>query len=125
MTFAQYAIFHCFFSVKMNNVNMIKIYGLHTCPYCDFLLPQIKGKEDKYQYIDIGSHVRFMHEFMDLRDHNAAFDHSKQIGDIGIPCFVLEDGRVTLKPEDAGLVEYAGESRACSIEDHKNGKKGC
>ncbi len=30
---------------------MIKIYGLHTCPYCDFLQPQIQGKEDQYKYI--------------------------------------------------------------------------
>ncbi len=104
---------------------MIKIYGLHTCPYCDFLQPQIQGREDQYQYIDIGSHVRFMHEFMDLRDHNPAFDHSKEIGDIGIPCFVFPDGRVSLKPEEAGLIEYSGQSQACSIQDHKDGKKGC
>jgi len=102
---------------------MIKIYGLHTCPYCDYLKPQIEGKSE-YQYIDIGSHVKYMHEFMDLRDHNPIFDHSKEVGDIGIPCFVLEDGTVTLKPEDAGLIEYNGYS-SCSIEDHKNGKKGC
>ena len=103
---------------------MIKIYGLHTCPYCDFLQPQIAGKEDKYQYIDIGTHVRYMHEFMDMRDNNPIFDHSKEIGDIGIPCFVLEDGTVSLDPADVGLIEYS-EGAACSLQDHIDGKKGC
>ncbi|MCR4831119.1 MAG: glutaredoxin-related protein [Pseudobutyrivibrio sp.] len=103
---------------------MIKIYGLHTCPYCDFLQPQIEGKENEYKYIDIGQHVQNMHEFMDLRDNRPEFDHSKEIGDIGIPCFLFEDGRISLDPADAGLVEYDGAS-ACSIEDHLAGKKGC
>ena len=40
---------------------MIKIYGLKTCPYCDYIKEQIVGQEDKFQYIDIGTHVRNMH----------------------------------------------------------------
>jgi hypothetical protein len=48
----------------------------------------------------------------------------KAIGDVGIPAFVLEDGTVTLKPEDVGLVEF-GTPGACSIEDHRSGRKGC
>jgi glutaredoxin-related protein len=52
---------------------MIKIYGMHTCPYCDHLHPQIEGKKDQYQYIDIGQHIRNMHEFMDLRDNRPEF----------------------------------------------------
>ena len=77
-------------------VKLVKIYGMHTCPYCDFLQPQIEGKEEQYQYIDIGEHIRNMHEFMDMRDKRPEFDHAKEIGD-----------------------------EACSIEDHKAGKGGC
>ena len=36
----------------------------------------------------------------------------------------VEDGTVTLKPEDVGLVEF-GTPGACSIEDHRSGRKGC
>ena len=112
--------------IKQNGENdMIKIYGLKTCPYCDYVKEQIVGQEDKFQYIDIGTHVRYMHEFMDLRDNRKEFDHSKEIGDIGIPAFVLEDGSITLDPADVGLIEYGTEMPSCSIEDHKNGKKGC
>jgi hypothetical protein len=48
----------------------------------------------------------------------------KAIGDVGIPAFVFEDGRVSVDPADAGLVEY-GTQNACSVKDHKNGRKGC
>ncbi len=103
---------------------MVKIYGLHTCPYCDFLQPQIINKEDEFRYIDIGSDVRYMHEFIDHRDNRSEFDHSKEIGDIGIPCFVFEDGKISLDPADAGLTEYDGKS-FCSIENQEKKKKGC
>ena len=43
---------------------------------------------------------------------------------MGIPAFVFEDGRVSVDPADAGLVEY-GSPNACSIQDHKAGRKGC
>lgn len=103
---------------------MIKIYGLPTCPYCDYIHEQVKGREDEFQYINIGEHVKNMSAFMRLRDNNLAFDHSKEIGDIGIPAFLLEDGSVTLDPAVVGLIEYSGQD-SCSIEDHKSGKKGC
>ncbi len=103
---------------------MIKIYGLKTCPYCDYVKEQITGREDEFQYIDIGTNVRYMGEFTRLRDTRPEFDHSKEIGDIGIPAFVLEDGSITLDPAKVGLIEY-GSDISCSLEDHKNGKKGC
>ncbi len=103
---------------------MIKIYGMPTCPYCDYIEEQIKGRESEFDYINIGENIRNMKAFMRLRDNNSAFNHSKEIGDVGIPAFVLEDGSVTLDPAKVGLVEYDGSS-ACSIEDHKNGRNGC
>ena len=33
---------------------MIKIYGMPTCPYCDYIHEQVKGREDEFQYINIG-----------------------------------------------------------------------
>ena len=32
---------------------MIKIYGMPTCPYCEFVHKQIIGREDEFQFIDI------------------------------------------------------------------------
>lgn len=92
-----------------------------SCPYCSYVDRQVEG-DSRFKVIDIGTDVRYMHEFMSLRDHNPVFDHSKEIGDIGIPCFVLDNGTITLKPEDVGLVEWNGQTEApsCSIDG-----KGC
>ncbi len=103
---------------------MIKIYGLPTCPYCDYVHQQIEGREDEFEYVNIGENIRNMSAFIRLRDSNPIFENSKRIGDVGIPAFVLEDGTVTLDPAEVGLVEY-GSPAACSIDDHKNGRKGC
>lgn len=81
---------------------MIKIYGMDTCPDCTYVKEQVKGN-DRYETIDIGSHVRKLKEFLKLRDNNPVFDEAKRSGAAGIPCFVLEDGTVTLSPEQAGL----------------------
>ena len=103
---------------------MIKIYGMPTCPYCDYAHEQIKGRESEFEYINIGENIRNMSAFMRLRDTNPVFDRLKAIGDVGIPAFVFEDGRVSVDPADAGLVEY-GTQNACSVKDHKSGRIGC
>jgi len=81
---------------------MIKVYSMPTCPDCEWVEKQIEGKSG-YEIIDIGSHVRKLKEFLRLRDNDPAFDSARKAGAAGIPCFVLEDGRVTLSPEEAGL----------------------
>ena len=103
---------------------MIRIYGMPTCPYCDYVHEQIKGREDEFEYINIGENIRNMSAFTRLRDTDPVFDRLKAIGDVGIPAFVFEDGRVSVDPADAGLIEY-GSANACSLEDHKSGRKGC
>ena len=103
---------------------MIKIYGMPTCPYCDYIHEQVKDRTSEFTYINIGENIQNMSAFTHLRDTNPVFDHCKEIGDVGIPGFVFDDGRVSVDPADAGLIEYGGTS-SCSIEDHKNGRKGC
>ncbi len=96
---------------------MIKIYGMPSCPDCAYIKPQIEGK-DGYEYIDIGSHVRKLKEFLRLRDKSDVFAECREKGMAGIPCFVLEDGTVTLVPEEAGLKSRPEEefvSASCPI----------
>lgn len=85
---------------------MIKIYGMITCPDCSYLLDQISGLEDEYEYIEIGEHVLKMKEFLrirDSKDNAEIFKDIKATGGVGIPCFVLEDGLISLDPSVAGL----------------------
>lgn len=95
---------------------MIKIYGMDTCPDCTYVEAQVKGN-DRYEIIDIGQHVKNLKAFLKLRDHSSVFDEAKRIGAAGIPCFVLEDGTVTLRPEDAGLHSHPIEEGAtCNLD---------
>lgn len=95
---------------------MIKIYGMETCPDCTYVEQQVKGN-DMYEVIDIGRHVRNLKAFLSMRDLDPAFDEAKSVGAVGIPCFVLEDGTVTLNPEDAGLrPRPIDEGAACNID---------
>lgn len=95
---------------------MIKIYGMETCPDCTYVEEQVKGN-DNYQIVDIGRHVKYLKEFLRLRDRLPVFDEAKKAGAAGIPCFVLEDGTVTLTPEDAGLHSRpTGEGVFCRID---------
>ena len=85
---------------------MIKIYGMPSCPYCAYVHQQIIGRENEFEYIDIGENIRNMSAFTRLRDTNPVFDRMKAIGDVGIPAFVFEDGRVSIDPADAELIHF-------------------
>ena len=98
---------------------MIKIYGMSTCPDCTFVEEQVKG-DKRFEIVDIGSHVRHLKEFLRLRDTNPVFDEARANGSVGIPCFVLDNGTVTLSPEDVGLKSRVSEGSYCSIDG-----KGC
>ena len=97
---------------------MIKIYGMPSCPYCAYIEKQIKGNDD-FLYIDIGKDVGALHRFLELRDHHPAFIPYKEEGDVGIPCFVKEDGTVTLEPSEVGLHSLS-ETFTCRLDG-----KGC
>lgn len=86
----------------MIDIDMIKVYGMPSCPDCARVEEQVRGN-DSYELIDIGRNVRDLKAFLRLRDSNPVFDEAKKAGAAGIPCFVLEDGKVTLDPAEAGI----------------------
>ncbi|MCI6672350.1 MAG: glutaredoxin-related protein [Prevotella sp.] len=94
---------------------MIKIYGMKSCPDCVVVDEQAKNDEH-YQIIDIGEHVRYLKEFLKLRDSHPAFADARAKGYAGIPCFVLEDGTVTLNPEEAGLSSSPVSGSSCRLD---------
>ena len=95
---------------------MITIYGMETCPDCTYVEEQVKG-DNRYAIIVIGRHVKNLKAFLKLRDTHPAFEAAKRHGSVGIPCFVLEDGTVTLSPEEAGLhARPVATGTACSLD---------
>ena len=96
---------------------MIRIYGMPSCPDCVHAEEQVKGN-DSYDIVDIGKDVRTLKAFLKLRDSSSVFDEARRTGAVGIPCFVLEDGTVTLSPEYAGLEPRTSpaEGASCSLD---------
>lgn len=87
-----------------------------TCADCEYVEKQVEGNDD-FEIIDISANVRNLKMFLDLRDSNPAFDEAKAVGDIGIPCYLLEDGSVTLYSKDVGLTPRPQtDGDACSID---------
>ena len=81
---------------------MIKMFVMKTCPYCEYVEKQVAG-DNRFQVIDISTHVHKLAEFLKLRDNNPAFEEVRRTGDVGVPCYVKEDGTVTLSSADVGL----------------------
>lgn len=98
---------------------MIKVYVMQTCPDCREVKQAAAG-DPRFQLIDIGEHVRSLKEFIRLRDHHAAFADARRQGYLGIPCFVMDDGRICFTAEEAGLDVHPATPEACSLDG-----KGC
>ena len=45
---------------------MIKIYGMPSCPYCEYIYQQIKDNPN-FIYIDIGKDVHDLHAFFRIK----------------------------------------------------------
>ena len=100
---------------------MIKVYVMESCPDCT-AVKEIYSNNPEFQLIDIGQQARHLKEFLALRDHHPAFEKVRQRGNIGIPCFVKEDGSVAISLEhfDAALFTEAApnipEGASCSLD---------
>ena len=62
------------------------MYVMKSCPYCAHVMKQVEGNPN-FKVIDIGNDV---HE-------------EKAMGDVCIPCYIREDGSVTLMSSEVGL----------------------
>ena len=103
---------------------MFKIYGSELCPDCVACKLNFDTYGIDYTFIDITKSMRDLSAFLKLRDNDPVFDHSKEIGDIGIPALIKEDGTVFLSwekyLEEKGLKVMNADGAACGI-----GGKGC
>jgi glutaredoxin-related protein len=94
---------------------------MESCPDCT-LVKQLYRDNPEYELIDIGQQARRLKEFIVLRDNHPAFAKVRERGNIGIPCFVKEDGSVfiSLKHYDESITaetapEYAT-GAACNLD---------
>lgn len=83
---------------------MVKIYGTILCPDCVQTKRLYAAHHIPFEFCDFGISTQNLKDFLKIRDDQKnchLFDSVREQGGIGIPCIVLEDGTVTLTPEDA------------------------
>ena len=96
---------------------MIKVYVMESCPDC-VEVKQRYGTNPEFLLVDIGSHVKDLKEFLSLRDNHPAFAKVRERGNIGIPCFLKEDGSVIISLDrfDETYVPEYNSGAACNLD---------
>lgn len=79
----------------------MKFYGTELCPDCVEAEQKLKELGTEYEYIRITESTAKLKEFLRLRDQRSEFDDVKKEGNIGIPCFLEQDGTISFEVEGA------------------------
>lgn len=78
---------------------MVTFYGAEICGDCRDALALFQEKGfTGYEYVDITASTDNLRAFLKLRDTRKELFEVGEEGRIGIPCFVREDGSLTLDP---------------------------
>ena len=80
---------------------MVTFYGSHICSGCREAKALFEEKGfHVYEFIEITETTDNLRAFLKLRDTREELKEAKEAGRIGIPCFVREDGSITLEAQD-------------------------
>ena len=82
----------------------MKMYSSDICKDCRAFKALIAERsiESAFEIVDITENTQNLREFLHLRDTEAVFEAVRERGTIGIPCFVSDEGNITLD-EDVAL----------------------
>lgn len=78
----------------------IKMYGIKSCHDCIDAEKVLSENEIEFEYLDFAKEPLYLKEFLQIRDHNSLFMDVRESGYIGIPCFVFDDGTISLDIND-------------------------
>ncbi|MEO2239971.1 glutaredoxin domain-containing protein [Dorea sp. YH-dor226] len=76
------------------------VYGTNACPDCVEAIQKLDEKKADYVYLEFSNNMPNLKRFLKLRDTEVIFDAVKEQGKVGVPCFKLEDGTLTLNLEE-------------------------
>jgi len=96
------------------------MYGADICPDCVQAKEQLKIYSNiELDYRNITEKISTLKEFLAYRDHDELFVPVKEAGKIGIPFFILEDGRKTFELSDfleGTRKSFGDKANACSLD---------
>ena len=75
----------------------VKIIGSHLCPDTLYALHQLSAANVEMEFVDILSCHDALKTYLHLRDTSPLYEDIRGNTDrLGIPCFVREDGSITM-----------------------------
>ena len=81
---------------------MITMLGNHLCKDCAWACAEIERQHLPIEFHDMETSMDYVREFLKVREGNPElFEECRKNNTIGIPVFVLEDGKVTFDCEEA------------------------
>ncbi len=70
------------------------------CKDCVECVADLKNANVEFEFLDFADSLLHLKEFLKLRDESALFDSVREMGSIGIPAIVKEDGSLILDWEE-------------------------
>lgn len=80
----------------MKNNRKITVIGSHLCPDTLYALNQLAEASTEICFKNISASLEDLKVYLGLRDSEAMYQPVKESGGIGIPCFLLPDGKITM-----------------------------
>ena len=77
----------------------VTVIGSHLCPDTIYALNKLVEAGVEMEFKNLSASLADLKAYLALRESSPLFDGPKAAGSLGIPCFVLEDGTLTLELE--------------------------
>ena len=74
---------------------MLKIYGSALCPDCVKCKETLEQANVPFVYLSITESLLALKQFLKLRENKEEFAPVRERGQIGIPCILEEDGKLS------------------------------
>lgn len=74
----------------------VTVIGSHLCPDTLYALNQLVANQVEIEFKNLSASLPDLKVYLAQRETNPLYAEVREKGGIGIPCFVLEDGKTTL-----------------------------
>ena len=77
----------------------VTVIGSHLCPDTLYALNRLVEAKADVEFQNLSASLPDLKAYLAVRESEPAYEAVKAKGSLGIPCFILEDGTVTLELE--------------------------
>ncbi len=77
----------------------VTVIGSHLCPDTLYALNRLVEAKADVEFKNLSASLPDLKAYLAVRESEPAYEAVKAKGSLGIPCFILEDGTVTLELE--------------------------